>query len=93
MQQINGFGRIGRLFLRAALAHAGVDVVAINVCFAACPWFCCAAEDRASLLDEQNFNLLRESLICSWTQSVTVIVGLQDPFCDAEYMVSLRCTA
>ncbi|KAK9836197.1 hypothetical protein WJX81_008101 [Elliptochloris bilobata] len=27
---INGFGRIGRLFLRAALAHADVEVVAIN---------------------------------------------------------------
>ena len=27
---INGFGRIGRLFLRASLAHPDIDVVAIN---------------------------------------------------------------
>lgn len=27
---INGFGRIGRLFFRAALQQGGVDVVAIN---------------------------------------------------------------
>ena len=33
--QINGFGRIGRLFLRAALTKADVEVVAINVSFAA----------------------------------------------------------
>ena len=27
---INGFGRIGRLVLRAALQHEGMEVVAIN---------------------------------------------------------------
>ena len=27
---INGFGRIGRLAMRAALEHPGVDIVAVN---------------------------------------------------------------
>ena len=43
---INGFGRIGRNIMRAALAHHDIDIVAVNDITDAQRWRTCSSTTR-----------------------------------------------
>ena len=69
---INGFGRIGRLVLRAALQHDGIEVVAINDPFTDASYmeymFKCALSWPECSLQELTGGLLHE-MLCSGLKS------------------------